>query len=236
MLATFQTDLGAAEREAAAAAKCGFWTSAVARTEVVRKRGFVAAREQASFELIPAASTSSPLFVFIAAAADVADAADATDAAPRQPTDTDAAADAEERHGHRHRYRRAPCHAILRGARAAQVRHELRPGPGVRAGYGAAALRSAPRPPDGPDHVISVGVDRHSVLVALGGSAVASMCGFAASALYRGVGFISVPTTRAAQRRVGRAHEHTLVTPHGHVGSNYAPIRVILDADVIDTE
>ncbi|HEX2519955.1 MAG TPA: iron-containing alcohol dehydrogenase, partial [Castellaniella sp.] len=49
------------------------------------------------------------------------------------------------------------------------------------------------------DAMLAHALDRHAVLVALGGGVVGDVCGFAAACYMRGIRFIQVPTTLLAQ-------------------------------------
>jgi 3-dehydroquinate synthetase len=49
------------------------------------------------------------------------------------------------------------------------------------------------------DAMIAAGLDRSSLLVALGGGVIGDLAGFAASIYYRGIPFIQIPTTIVAQ-------------------------------------
>ena len=87
------------------------------------------------------------------------------------------------------------------------------------------------------DHVLSVGIDKHSVLLSLGGGAVANICGFIASTLHRGIGLIHFPTTLLAQCDASISHKQAVNAPHGKnlVGSYYAPLKIIVDPQVLAT-
>ncbi len=87
------------------------------------------------------------------------------------------------------------------------------------------------------DEILSLGIDKHSVLVSLGGGAVANVCGFIASTLHRGIGLIHFPTTLLAQCDAAISHKQAVNAPHGKnlVGSYYAPIRIVVDPDVLMT-
>ncbi|KAH8063768.1 shikimate 3-dehydrogenase [Aureococcus anophagefferens] len=87
------------------------------------------------------------------------------------------------------------------------------------------------------ERVISMGIDKHSVMISLGGGAVANVCGFVASTLHRGVGLVHFPTTLLAQCDAAISHKQAVNAKHGKnlVGSYYAPIRIIVDPDVLAT-
>jgi 3-dehydroquinate synthase len=79
--------------------------------------------------------------------------------------------------------------------------------------------------------------DRDTVLIALGGGVVGDLCGFAASVLLRGVGFIQVPTTLLAQVDSSVGGKTAINTRHGKnlVGTFYQPRLVLADTGVLDT-
>jgi len=87
------------------------------------------------------------------------------------------------------------------------------------------------------DKVLSIGIDKLSVLVSLGGGAVANVCGFIASTLHRGIGLIHFPTTLLAQCDAAISHKQAVNAPHGKnlVGSYYAPLKIVVDPDVLQT-
>mmetsp|Transcript_7368 Transcript_7368/g.24274 ORF Transcript_7368/g.24274 Transcript_7368/m.24274 type:complete len:462 (+) Transcript_7368:89-1474(+) len=173
-----------------------FTTGAPVRTEVLVARGVVARPEDATFEIIPKSSASSPVFVF-----------------------TDETVNS------------------LYGERFVKGLTTL--------GYDVRKIVV----PDGEDaktlevfsqladHVLSVGIDKHSVLISLGGGAVANVCGFVASTLHRGVGLIHFPTTLLAQCDAAISHKQAVNAPHGKnlVGSYYAPLKIIVDPQVLET-
>ena len=49
------------------------------------------------------------------------------------------------------------------------------------------------------EKLLELGIDRQSVVVALGGGVVGDIAGFAASMVMRGVDFVQMPTTLLAQ-------------------------------------
>jgi len=87
------------------------------------------------------------------------------------------------------------------------------------------------------DRVLTVGIDKLSILISLGGGAVANVCGFIASTLHRGIGLIHFPTTLLAQCDAAISHKQAVNAPHGKnlVGSYYAPLRIVVDPDVLQT-
>lgn len=87
------------------------------------------------------------------------------------------------------------------------------------------------------DRVLAEGIDERSVLISLGGGAVCNVCGFIASTLYRGIELVHVPTTLMAQCDAAISHKQGVNGAHGKnlVGSYYAPHRIVVDVEVLQT-
>lgn len=85
--------------------------------------------------------------------------------------------------------------------------------------------------------LLTKGLDRHSVLIALGGGVVGDLVGFAASIALRGIDFIQIPTTLLAQvdSSVGGKTGINLLEGKNLVGSFYQPKHVLIDIDVLNT-
>jgi 3-dehydroquinate synthase len=131
--------------------------------------------------------------------------------------------------------------------------------PTVRALYGdvvvtalAAAGRAAPAVveiPDGEqyktvatleriyDAALDAGVDRSSVVVALGGGVVGDVAGFAAATLLRGVRLVMVPTTLLAQVDSSVGGKTGVNRPQGKnlVGAFHQPSLVVADTKTLAT-
>lgn len=151
-----------------------FTTGSPSRTDVLVARGIIAQPEQASFEIIPKCSASSPHFIF---------------------TDETVSSIYGDRFVDGFRTLGYVVHKIVvpdgEDAKTLEVFSQL------------------------ADRVLSIGIDRHSVLISLGGGAVANVCGFVASTLHRGVGLIHFPTTLLAQVDASISHKQAVNASHG---------------------
>ena len=85
--------------------------------------------------------------------------------------------------------------------------------------------------------IIDHGVERGSVIFAVGGGVIGDLTGFAASIVMRGIGFVQVPTTLLAQVDSSVGGKTAVNVPQGKnlVGSFYQPISVICDIDTLKT-
>ncbi|AIL32057.1 3-dehydroquinate synthase [Basilea psittacipulmonis] len=86
-------------------------------------------------------------------------------------------------------------------------------------------------------HMLKAGLDRRSVLVALGGGVVGDLAGFASACYMRGIRFIQVPTTILSQVDSSVGGKTAINHPLGKnmIGAFYQPIAVNIDVDVIQT-
>jgi 3-dehydroquinate synthase len=87
------------------------------------------------------------------------------------------------------------------------------------------------------DRLLGAGLDRKTVLFALGGGVVGDITGFAAASYMRGVPFVQVPTTLLAQVDSSVGGKTAINHPLGKnmIGAFYQPQRVIADLDTLDT-
>ena len=87
------------------------------------------------------------------------------------------------------------------------------------------------------DRLLGAGLDRKTVLFALGGGVVGDVTGFAAACYMRGVPFVQVPTTLLAQVDSSVGGKTAINHPLGKnmIGAFYQPQRVIADLDTLDT-
>ncbi|MGB0571654.1 MAG: 3-dehydroquinate synthase [Alphaproteobacteria bacterium] len=87
------------------------------------------------------------------------------------------------------------------------------------------------------EELIDGGLERGSVLVALGGGVIGDLTGFAASIALRGVEFVQVPTTLLAQVDSSVGGKTAINSRHGKnlIGTFYQPRFVIADTDTLKT-
>ena len=85
--------------------------------------------------------------------------------------------------------------------------------------------------------IITLGVDRDSYILALGGGVVNNVVGFVASTLYRGIGLIQIPTTLLAQLDAAIDFKQAINSPYGknQLGSYYSASTVVVDPDLLQT-
>jgi 3-dehydroquinate synthase len=83
--------------------------------------------------------------------------------------------------------------------------------------------------------LIRAGVDRHSLIIAVGGGVVGDVVGFAASACLRGVSLVQVPTTLIAQVDSAVGGKTGVNLPEGKnlVGTFYPPRLVLVDSTML---
>jgi len=87
------------------------------------------------------------------------------------------------------------------------------------------------------DEILARGIERRTMLVALGGGVVGDLAGFAAATLLRGIDFIQVPTTLLAQVDSSVGGKTGIDTRHGKnlIGAFHQPRLVLADGDVLAT-
>lgn len=87
------------------------------------------------------------------------------------------------------------------------------------------------------EQLISAGIKRNHLLIALGGGVVGDLTGFVAATLYRGLPFIQIPTTLLAQvdSSIGSKVGIDLAMGKNLIGSFYAPKLVVVDPIFLET-
>lgn len=87
------------------------------------------------------------------------------------------------------------------------------------------------------DGMAAAGLDRRSLVVALGGGVVGDLAGFAAAVYMRGIGFVQVPTTLLAQvdSSVGGKTGINLAAGKNLVGAFHQPLAVVSDTNTLKT-
>jgi len=87
------------------------------------------------------------------------------------------------------------------------------------------------------DALLDAGIDRSSVVVALGGGMVGDLAGFVAATLLRGLDFVQVPTTVLAMVDSSIGGKVGVNLPRGKnlVGAFHQPRLVWIDAEVLET-
>jgi 3-dehydroquinate synthase len=87
------------------------------------------------------------------------------------------------------------------------------------------------------DEILALGIERRTMLVALGGGVVGDLAGFAAATLLRGIDFVQVPTTLLAQVDSSVGGKTGIDTRHGKnlIGAFHQPRLVLADGDALAT-
>lgn len=87
------------------------------------------------------------------------------------------------------------------------------------------------------DWLLSQGVHRSSLIIALGGGVIGDLVGFAAATVLRGVPFVQIPTSLLAQVDSSVGGKTGINTAQGKnlIGAFYQPIGVIADVETLKT-
>ncbi|MDI9438689.1 MAG: 3-dehydroquinate synthase [Limnochordia bacterium] len=118
--------------------------------------------------------------------------------------------------------------AALYGHRLPFPISPLEPGEGTKSFETIAAL---------VDDWAERGLDRYSLVIALGGGVVGDLVGLTASVYRRGIAYVQIPTTLVAQVDGGVGGKTGINTPRGKnlVGTFYQPWGVFIDPSVLST-
>jgi 3-dehydroquinate synthase len=87
------------------------------------------------------------------------------------------------------------------------------------------------------EDILALGIERGTVLVALGGGVVGDIAGFAAATLLRGIDFVQAPTTLLAQVDSSVGGKTAIDSRHGKnlIGAFHQPRLVLADSDTLAT-
>lgn len=87
------------------------------------------------------------------------------------------------------------------------------------------------------ERALTMDLDRHSVVVAIGGGVTGDISGFIAATLFRGVRIVMIPTSLLAQVDSSVGGKNGINTPGGKnlVGSIHQPELVLIDPAFLDT-
>lgn len=85
--------------------------------------------------------------------------------------------------------------------------------------------------------ILALGIERKTLLLALGGGVIGDLAGFAAATLLRGIDFVQIPTTLLAQVDSSVGGKTGIDTPQGKnlVGAFHQPRLVLADTGALDT-
>jgi len=87
------------------------------------------------------------------------------------------------------------------------------------------------------EKILAIGIEKKSIIISVGGGVIKDLAGFLASTLYRGIGFISFPTTVLSQCDASIALKQGVNGTRGKnlLGTYYAPMKVVVDPAVLMT-
>ena len=87
------------------------------------------------------------------------------------------------------------------------------------------------------EDILTLGIERGTALIALGGGVVGDLTGFAAATLLRGIDYVQVPTTLLAQVDSAVGGKTAIDTPQGKnlVGAFHQPVLVLADTATLAT-
>jgi 3-dehydroquinate synthase len=104
----------------------------------------------------------------------------------------------------------------------------------VAAGEGSKSLDSFATT---AERILAAGIDRKTVILALGGGVVGDLAGFLAATLLRGVDFVQIPTSLLAQVDSSVGGKTGIDSAHGKnfIGAFHQPRLVVADTDSLTT-
>ena len=87
------------------------------------------------------------------------------------------------------------------------------------------------------ERILALGIERGTLILALGGGVVGDLAGFVAASLLRGIGYVQIPTTLLAQVDSSVGGKTAINAAHGKnlVGAFHQPVLVIADVDTLAT-
>jgi 3-dehydroquinate synthase len=87
------------------------------------------------------------------------------------------------------------------------------------------------------EELIAAKIERHDIVVALGGGVIGDLAGFAAAVVRRGLDYIQVPTTLLAQVDSAVGGKTAINSQHGKnlIGAFHQPVLVVADTALLDT-
>jgi 3-dehydroquinate synthase len=87
------------------------------------------------------------------------------------------------------------------------------------------------------ERILELGIDRRTVIIALGGGVVGDLGGFLAATLLRGLDFIQIPTTLLAQVDSSVGGKTGIDSAHGKnlIGAFHQPLLVVADTHLLTT-
>ena len=90
---------------------------------------------------------------------------------------------------------------------------------------------------DAAERILALGVDRKTVILALGGGVVGDLAGFLAATLLRGIDFIQIPTTLLAQVDSSVGGKTGIDSAQGKnlIGAFHQPLLVVADTNTLTT-
>ncbi len=87
------------------------------------------------------------------------------------------------------------------------------------------------------EEILNIGIDRNTVLIALGGGVIGDLVGFVAASLLRGIDFIQIPTSLLAQvdSSVGGKTGINATAGKNLIGAFHQPRLVLADTNLLST-